>query len=81
MESYGTGSQEQPVAAWYDGIHEDYGQWEGRTNITSSEGDLTINNLIIQDDGRYTCRYSTSSRPPDKTGAEYNLVIIGNAWW
>ena len=71
------------VAGWRYDTHYDYGQWKGHTSITSSEGDLTINKLIVQDDGRYTCLYITILNLHDiQTGAEYNLVIIGNAnWW
>ena len=79
LESYRSGS-EQAVAIWVDGWHTDdcTEQWIGRTAITSSAGDLTINNLILQDNGTYTCRYGLSTKlPPKYTGAVYNLVIDG----
>ena len=53
IESYGGGSP-KPVAQWIKGSHTDSPPWDGRTDIPSAEGDLTIINLILQDDGKYT---------------------------
>ena len=67
------------AANWIDGTHNDYLEWSGRTDIPSADGDLTINNLILDDDGIYTCRYGTSDTiPPWMTGAEYKLELTGN---
>ena len=80
-ENYASGTERRPVAEWKNGVHRDAGQWQGRTNITSAEGDITINNLILEDDGIYSCLASDiNGLPPYIGGAEYNLKITGTTY-
>ena len=66
----------QAVAYWgTQNGHEDYRQWEGRTEIISAVGDITINNLEVQDDGSYTC-FGHDSQSSIR-GSTYTLNVIG----
>ena len=53
------------VSLWtHDGLHEENVQWLGRTDINYNNGDLTIDQLILDDAGSYTCMYDTLIRGP-----------------
>ena len=74
------GMQSTQVAGYIVGIGpiNVAGQWQNRTSILSSAGDLTISDLKLQDDGSYTCRYDTGlTGTPQLTGATYNITVTG----
>ena len=55
-----------------DGYFEVEGtQWSGRTNITSYLGDLFIEQLSVEDEGRYRCECNGDTK------GEPNLIITG----
>ena len=76
---YGSDDSNDYVTIWVDGYPpEDYGQWEGRTSMVTPEGDVTINDLQLIDDGRYVCRYDYYATPPgSEYGEKYMLEVTG----
>ena len=79
FENYDAGRDRQPVASWNNGTYRDHKQWIGRTDIASAAGDLTINYLILEDAGVYSCHVSPSDTLPSYIrGAVYSLNITEN---
>ena len=74
------GSNEQEVTSWYDQEEpEDSGQWDGRTELDTSTGDIIIKTLKLSDDGSYTCRYDKNPVSyPGNSGETHEVNIIGN---
>ena len=55
------------------------GQWIGKTNLKIPSGDIQINSLVFDDEGVYTCVYSTKSfELPTFEGSSYFLTVTGN---
>ena len=76
---YGIDSSDTYVATWLEGSEPtDYTQWKGRTNMTTPKGDLTINDLELEDDGQYVCKHDINASPPGRlVGARYMLEVTG----
>ena len=73
----GTIVNDDYVAISIDGEHTDYDQWKDRTDIDASSGDLTVYDLDVIDDGRYSCRYDDWNLPPQNDGSSYVLDVTG----
>ena len=75
----GLDSSHTYVASWIDGYDPSYyGQWGGRTNMATPVGDLTFNNLGLNDEGRYVCKYDTNGvAPGTQYGERYFLEVTG----